>query len=131
MWIRLVFTCGNPWPLLSKGQDYSQYFLFTVVASTKTFSFNCITILTIFTPQIFSFLPRHTSPPPSRPHSLASTSRLCVCLRFVSFFSAALFLVSTQSWLALKLHNLSASCFLELPHTGLIIILTATLIGEM
>lgn len=74
--------------------------------------------------------PQTHQSPPSRPHSLASTSRLCVCLRFVSFLSAALFLVSTVL-ASIEVAQSFCFCFLELPHTGLIIILTATLIGEM
>lgn len=55
---------------------------------------------------------------------------VCVCLRFVSFLPAALFLVSTVM-ASFEAAQSFCFCFLELRHTWSYHILTAALIGEM
>lgn len=109
LWQSLAFTFQVP--------GLQPVFLYTVMAFTKTFSFNCITILTIFTSSNILLSPQtHQCSPPS----LASTSMLCVCVLGLSPFSQPPSSLSPQSWLALKLHNLSVSASWNYVTLGLI-----------
>lgn len=120
LWQSLAFTFQVP--------GLQPVFLYTVMAFTKTFSFNCITILTIFTSSNILLSPQtHQCSPPQ---SCFYFHVVCVCLRFVSFLPAALFLVSTVM-ASFEAAQSFCFCFLELRHTWSYHILTAALIGEM
>lgn len=78
LWQSLAFTFQGP--------GLQPVFLFTVVASTKTFSFNCITILTIFTSSNILLSPQ-THQSSNRPQSCFYFQVVCVCVLGLSPFS--------------------------------------------